>query len=441
MVVDHCVNGFHYRGDTLTRTCMRLVAPTTLALILLALPLHSASPQFDKLKKLKQAKEAAERELQAKKDAEKAKADSIKAAKDNATGADAKKETAPAADASPGSRATSSTAAPAPPASPVVWEKYDFIPGNKILFFTDFSDDKTGNFARRLKYVSGPAEIVERDGVKMLRASGPMTFRVPVGRKLPERFTLELDVIAPFNGVLRESVQFEGGPEVDRGDQSTEVTWNPAGAFMKGAAGDMNKTGVQLPEATMNAVNGKLAHLRVLMDGAYFKMYVNERRLYNIPELLFKRDTTIRVSLGGAEEPGTEVYVASIRVAESETDVLYDALANKGRWSTQGILFATGKAELRPESRPVLKEIAETLKAHADLRILVEGHTDNVGASAANLALSEARAAAVKGALVSDFAIDASRITTKGFGDTKPVAPNATAEGKAQNRRVEVVKQ
>jgi outer membrane protein OmpA-like peptidoglycan-associated protein len=135
------------------------------------------------------------------------------------------------------------------------------------------------------------------------------------------------------------------------------------------------------------------------------------------------------------------LYVASIRVAESETDVLYDALANKGRWSTQGILFATGKAELRPESRPVLKEIAETLKAHADLRILVEGHTDNVGASAANLALSEARAAAVKGALVSDFAIDASRITTKGFGDTKPVAPNATAEGKAQNRRVEVVKQ
>ncbi len=70
-------------------------------------------------------------------------------------------------------------------------------------------------------------------------------------------------------------------------------------------------------------------------------------------------------------------------MAESETDVLYDALAAKGRWATQGILFATGKAELQPESRPVLKEIAATLKQHADLKILIEGHTDNVGARGA----------------------------------------------------------
>ena len=135
------------------------------------------------------------------------------------------------------------------------------------------------------------------------------------------------------------------------------------------------------------------------------------------------------------------VYVTSIRVAESETDVMYDALAAKGRWVTQGILFATGKSEIQPESRPVLKEIAKTLKDHADLKILIEGHTDNVGSSASNLTLSDARAAAVKAALVSDFAVDGARITTKGLGDTKPAAPNATAVGRAQNRRVEVVKQ
>jgi outer membrane protein OmpA-like peptidoglycan-associated protein len=135
------------------------------------------------------------------------------------------------------------------------------------------------------------------------------------------------------------------------------------------------------------------------------------------------------------------MYVTRVRVAESEIDVLYDALANKGRWATQGILFATGRAELQPESRPVLKEIAATLKDHADLKILIEGHTDNVGAPASNLTLSDARAAAVKAALVADFAIAADRITTKGFGDTKPAVPNATAEGRAQNRRVEVVKQ
>jgi outer membrane protein OmpA-like peptidoglycan-associated protein len=121
--------------------------------------------------------------------------------------------------------------------------------------------------------------------------------------------------------------------------------------------------------------------------------------------------------------------------------VLYDALAAKGRWVTQGILFATGKSELQPESRPVLKEIASTLKEHGDLKILIEGHTDNVGSSASNLALSDARAAAVKAALVSDFGVSGDRVTTKGFGDTTPSAPNTRAVDRAQNRRVELVRQ
>ncbi|HUF22074.1 MAG TPA: OmpA family protein, partial [Burkholderiales bacterium] len=174
-------------------------------------------------------------------------------------------------------------------------------------------------------------------------------------------------------------------------------------------------------------------------DGAYFKMYVNERRIYNIPELAFRRDSVIRVLTTGDE--AAPVYFTSIRVAESDTDVLYDALAARGRWATQGILFETGKADLKPESTPVLKEIASTLNEHADLRILIEGHTDNVGSAAANMTLSEARAAAVKEALVSSFSADGNRITTIGLGDTRPGVPNTTAEGRAQNRRVEVVKQ
>ena len=89
----------------------------------------------------------------------------------------------------------------------------------------------------------------------------------------------------------------------------------------------------------------------------------------------------------------------------------------------------------------MLKEIAATLQQHAELKILIEGHTDNVGTPASNLALSDARAAAVKAALVTGYAVDGGRITTKGLGDTQPSAPNATAAGRAQNRLVEVVKQ
>ena len=322
-----------------------------------------------------------------------------------------------------------------------VWENYDFVPGNKVIFYTDFSEDRVGNFARGLKYVSGPAEVVELDGEKVLRATGPSVFLVPLARKLPQRFTLEIDAIAPMSGALHRAVMFEGGEKWLANAQSTAITWNPRGAWYEGSGKNMGESGVRVPEEMRPAMTGTVVHLRVLMDSGYFKMYANERRLYNIPEFTFKRDSVIRISLEGAEADGMAVYLTGIRVAESETDVLYDALSAKGRWATQGILFATGKADLRPESRPVLKEIASTMKKYGDLKILIEGHTDNVGSTASNLALSDARAAAVKAALVADFAVDEARITTKGLGDTKPVVPNATSAGRAQNRRVEIVKQ
>jgi outer membrane protein OmpA-like peptidoglycan-associated protein len=364
---------------------------------------------------------------------------------------DAVKKVAKPADSALVKPGDSTSAKPAKPDStkagakpdPKVWENYDFVPGNKVMFFTDFSEDRVGNFARRLKYKSGPVEVVERDGVKVLRVTGRSEFLIPVGGKLPERFTLEMDVIAPQptdgehdpHGML----EFEGGADDDKGAQSAAVTWMTSVAWISGGGQFSPASNVNVPPAMLPLLRGHVAHLRVLMDGPYFKMYVNERRLYNIPELPVRRDSVIRVALNVSEEE--PLYFTSLRVAESETDVLYDALAAKGRWATQGILFATGKAEVQPESRPVLKDIAATLKEHADLKVLIEGHTDNVGTPAANLTLSDARAAAVKAALVADFGIAAERITTKGLGDTKPSVPNTTAEGRAQNRRVEVVKQ
>jgi outer membrane protein OmpA-like peptidoglycan-associated protein len=276
----------------------------------------------------------------------------------------------------------------------------------------------------------------------MLRSTGPSTFLIPVGRKLPARFTLEIDVLAPsvpLGGY--DYVVIEGGEELDRGDESAEVNWHPEGSVIIGGGQDAATSEKHLSESESARFMGQVTHLRILMDSGYFKMYANERRLYNIPELHFRRESVIRVVVKGGEEQNQATFLTSIRLAESETDVLYDALAAKGRWVTQGILFATGKADLQPESRPVLKEIASTLKKYGDLKILIEGHTDNVGAAASNLALSEARAAAVKAALVAQYGADGARITAKGLGDTKPAAPNATAAGRAQNRRVEVVKQ
>lgn len=323
-----------------------------------------------------------------------------------------------------------------------VWDNYDFVPGGKVLFYTDFSEDKVGNFARGLKYTSGSLDVVELNGVKVLRSLSRAEFAVVLGRPLPARFTLEIDLISPRAATAGyDQIAFEGGGEWDRGDTSAEINWTESGMVLIGGGQDAGRSQINFPDAFVPGVRGTTVHLRMLMDGDYFKFYTNERRVYNIPQLPFKRNGVIRFLLNGSEEPNSAAYIASIRIAESQVDVLYDALAAKGRWATQGILFETGKADLRPESRPVLKEIAGALKDHPDLKVLIEGHTDNVGAPAANLTLSAARADAVKAALVTGFGSDAARITTKGLGDTKPAVPNTSAAGRAQNRRVEVVKQ
>jgi outer membrane protein OmpA-like peptidoglycan-associated protein len=362
----------------------------------------------------------------------KAAADSVAKAKPTPAPAPAKADSA-----SPTAAPSPSQATPAK-ADPKIWENYDFVPGSKLLFFTDFSEDRVGNFARGLRYVGGTLEVVERDGVRMLRSTARSVMLIPVGRKLPERFTLEIDIL-PTSENTGDQLVMEGGRTLTRGDESAEVTWTPKGTFILGGGQDQATSPVAIPESVLQRLLGNVVHVRVLMDSGYFKMYTNERRMYNNPDLRFVRDSVIRVMVSGTEESPT--FITAIRLAESETDVMYDALNTSGRWTTHGILFATGQADLQPESRAVLKEIAATLKQHAELKVLIEGHTDNVGSAASNLSLSDARAAAVKTVLVSEYGIDGGRITTKGMGDTKPSAPNATAAGRAQNRRVEVVKQ
>jgi OmpA-OmpF porin, OOP family len=125
---------------------------------------------------------------------------------------------------------------------------------------------------------------------------------------------------------------------------------------------------------------------------------------------------------------------------EFTADEMAEQLASSGRIALQGILFATAKTDIEPESAAVLDEVTALLKKDSELKVRIEGHTDNVGAKPANLTLSRGRAAAVKAALVSR-GIPADRLASEGFGDTKPVADNSTEEGRKQNRRVELVKQ
>ena len=123
--------------------------------------------------------------------------------------------------------------------------------------------------------------------------------------------------------------------------------------------------------------------------------------------------------------------------AEAEME---QALQKDCRAPTYGILFETASAELNPASRPALQQIGAIMKRHADWRLTIEGHTDSIGGAASNLDLSNRRAAAVRAALTSQYGVAGDRLLTKGFGLTRPVETNGTIEGRARNRRVELVR-
>ena len=128
-------------------------------------------------------------------------------------------------------------------------------------------------------------------------------------------------------------------------------------------------------------------------------------------------------------------------------DVIADAnsfansLKESGKVAVYGIYFDTGKSELKPASQPTLLEISKLLKADPTLKLYVVGHTDNTGIFDANIKLSKDRALAVVNALVSQFSVNVARLTAFGDGPTSPVASNEKEEGRALNRRVELVKQ
>ncbi|MDQ3170920.1 MAG: OmpA family protein [Acidobacteriota bacterium] len=136
-----------------------------------------------------------------------------------------------------------------------------------------------------------------------------------------------------------------------------------------------------------------------------------------------------------------QVIKISFPAATPAARVMAEELRTEGRTEVHGIYFDFGSAVLRPESEAALRQIADALGANREWRVRLEGHTDSIGTAERNQALSEARAAAVKAALVSRFDVAADRLSTAGHGATQPKAPNDTLVGRARNRRVELVRE
>jgi len=308
------------------------------------------------------------------------------------------------------------------------WVNYDFQPGEIPLYVDDFSRDRVGNFPQRLEFGEGNMEVAEWNGNRYLRVTTrDAKFSVVLPAVLPDRFTIEFDATPP-NSNISATIEFSAGAK-------SHVDYHYFNTKMMGG---IDGTGPRAlgAERTESAADA-LFRFRIMGDGKYVKVYINDTRVANVPNADLGRSNTITFDLSGTEDHPAFIGNFSILAGGRE---LYDALVENGRVATQGIYFDTGSDHIRPESTPTLVEIAQMMKGHPDLALLIEGHTDNVGNAAANQTLSERRAAAVKQALVGTWAVDAARLTTAGFGASKPAAPNTTPEGRQQNRRVELVK-
>lgn len=305
-----------------------------------------------------------------------------------------------------------------------VWRNYDFVPGSTVWTATDFSGEPVGRFpGKQIEFVRGNLQIVELNGEKALEVSGASVFKIPLPQVLPQGFALEFMVNIPAPNFIT-SVYFSPlTTAVARYGYDYVQIYGRPGIYRQGR---------ELSNLNMPRIQDRWMPVKLQVDDRYAILYVGSERAAQVPAANFGRSNAIEVHSAGNVRLKTYLkdFVVSVGL-----DKLYDTLIKTGAFTTRGVLFDTGSDRIRPESTPVLTEITTTLRDHADLRVVIEGHTDDVGEAKANQALSERRARAVVQYLTQQ-GIGGARLSAEGKGESIPSAPNTTPEGRQQNRRV-----
>jgi len=312
------------------------------------------------------------------------------------------------------------------------YSKYNFVPGDIVIFEDNQQGEENGEFPSKWDLKSGNVEIA-RYGSDMVINFPDVNWGkiVPLmkekGDYLPEKFTLEFDAyfsefctkywVSFYDMVNQKSVS--GFPELNI---------SPTGV----SAGSYGTTNI----STDNSEYPFWKHIAISFNIRALKVFYGEKRTTNIPNIE-ANPTGITIS-GSQCHGGNQAMIRNVRIAKGH-EKLYDKVVTDGKFTTNGIRFDVGKASLRPESMGVLNDVYYMMVDHPELNFSVEGHTDSDGDEAANQVLSEQRASAVVNQLVS-MGIDRNRFESKGYGESKPIDSNATPEGKANNRRVEFVK-
>jgi len=320
------------------------------------------------------------------------------------------------------------------------YQNYDFVPGNKVLFEDEFTDDQNGEFPTHWDLKKGQA-ILNMSGADkaFFLTDGNYCDVQPLMKNkayLTQNFSVEYDVYG--NDSYMPMVQINdanssGDLEIHVG--SSEVDW-------KGYISNGDKStnfGANLPaDIAGSNFENKWHHVAIAYKNDQMKVYVDKYRVLLVPHCNGLAPANLEVEgIGSQDRP---IIFKNFKIADGAQMYMTGQKFTDAKIVTHGINFDIDKASIKPESMGTLNMVMQVMKSNPDLKFEVDGHTDNTGTPAHNLTLSQQRSAAVMAQLIV-MGIDASRLTTKGFGDTKPIADNTTLEGKANNRRVEFVKQ
>ncbi|MBX9449748.1 MAG: OmpA family protein, partial [Taibaiella sp.] len=308
-----------------------------------------------------------------------------------------------------------------------------------------------------------PADDIERPGIQSIPVGNGKWLKMP--RKgfvfpnsfenLPEQFTLEFDLYAD----PQKMSEMEGGFRTnfvaldDRkeysmywaSEPSIELDVHPHGSTKFVHISAQSEYNSNLPGKKLLFENtfksdwnpGAVNRVSIYRNGNQVALYLNGKEMFNLPNGLSKKAQYNLIF--STNMWGDGMYLSNVRIAGNVPNATNE-MKSAGKFVTNSIYFDVNSSRIKPESWATLNNTAQAIKATSG-NILIVGHTDSDGADDANLKLSQSRAASVKNALVKEFGIDASRLVTDGKGETQPITSNNTASGKAQNRRVEFVRQ
>ena len=321
-----------------------------------------------------------------------------------------------------------------------IYSKFDYVPGDKPIFYDDFNDDFMGDFPSKWN-TNGSGEVVTLGNIpgKWYSVANRSLTIPNLGTTLPEDFTMEFDL--KVTNLTRNTGS-------GTNENNVFANLNFCQYIAIGVRVDNNFRGDPAPientlQQDFRELYKDVVHVSIAVNKNRYRLWLNENKVVDLPQFIVSPELInyVKFYVNGIDKQKRQeqVLISKLKISEGGVD-LRRKLMSEGKISTNGILFNSGSADILPQSMGIIRQISQVLNQDSSISLNIVGHTDSDGSDESNITLSKNRAEAVKNALVSVYGISADRLTSEGKGEMEPVADNTTAQGKAQNRRVEFIK-